>query len=184
MSTNRKSLLLLLIVVFLIALVGGAYFAGRRSVAVPADNHHTATTTTAATSTTDTPTTSTTTVASQPTTTTGRPTVSRSVLAACSSIGGTPVEGQDNWYILGPTYLNPECKNVPYIGPDGETYYDDFPLTQAGISTTDVYGNSTHSALGGLAATESECATGQYPEANPGVDSPGAWDSSLGLCLP
>jgi hypothetical protein len=52
------------------------------------------------------------------------------------------------------------------------------------LSSTDVYGSSTASSLGGTAATKSECTTGQYPDANPGVDSPGVWDSSLGLCLP
>jgi hypothetical protein len=115
---------------------------------------------------------------------TTEPTVPAAVLATCSRVGGTPVEGQDNWYILGPTYLNPECNNVPYIGIDGMTYYDNFPLTTTGISSTDVYGNSTSSSLGGTAASQSECSTGHYPQANPGVDAPGVWNSQLDLCLP
>ena len=179
---NRKFLVLIVVVVALF-LVAGAYFLGRRAAATHAGTNG-AVTSTAAAPTIVTPTTNTTSTGNPPSTTSAKPTVPASVLAACSRIGGTSVEGQDNWYILGPTYLNPECKNVPYIGPDGETYYDSFPLTQSEVSTTDVYGNSTASFLKGNAATKNECATGQYPEANPGVNSPGYWDSQLGLCLP
>jgi hypothetical protein len=177
---NRKWLLPTVAVVVL-AIASGAYFVGRTTAGTPSGSPHAVSSSTT-TSTTTPPTTSTT--DNPPTTTAAEPTVPATVLAACSRIGGTPVEGQDNWYILGPTYIDPQCDNVPYIGPDGETYYDTFPLTQSGLSSTDIYGSSTASSLGGTAATKSECATGQYPDANPGVDSPGVWDSALGLCLP
>jgi len=175
---NRKWLLPTVVVVVL-AIAAGAYFVGRATAGSPPSSRHGLTSST--TSTTTPPTTSTTT---PPITTAAKPTVPATVIAACSRIGGAPVEGQDNWYILGPTYLNPECKNVPYIGPDGETYYDDFPLTDSGISPTDVYGYTAATAFDGTAATESECNSGNYPEANPGVDTPGNWDSSIGICLP
>jgi hypothetical protein len=185
---NQKWLLPTIVIVVL-AIAIGAYFLGRTTAGTPSSSNHAVTSSTTTsiatpptTSTTDNPDTTPTTAA--PTKTPTGPTVPASVIAACSRIGGTPVEGQDNWYILGPTYLNPECKNVPYLGPDGETYYDDFPLTDSGISSTDIYGNSAATAFGGTAATESECNSGNYPEANPGVDTPGNWDPNIGLCLP
>lgn len=199
---NRK-IWLPIVIVTAIVLVGAAYFVGRGTATSASRIHGAATSSTAAPTkaapstvapiaaspstvapasalqSTNAPPTS-----RSSTSNAAEPTVPPAVLAECSRVGGTPVEGQDNWYILGPTYLNPECKDVPYIGPDGMTYYDDFPLTMAGISSTDVYGVSTASLLGGSAATESECSTGNYPEANPGVNTPGTWDSQLGLCLP
>lgn len=178
MNRNR---LLTTIVVAALAIAAGAYFVGRTTVGTPSGSPHPAPSTTSTSTITPPPTTTTV----QPSATSSpEPTVPATVIAACSRIGGTPAEGQDNWYILGPTYISPQCKNVPYIGPDGETYYDTFPLTQSGVASTDIYGNSTASFLKGNAATQTECITGQYPEANPGVDFPGVWDSSLGLCLP
>jgi hypothetical protein len=47
-----------------------------------------------------------------------------------------------------------------------------------------VYGYTAATAFNGTAATESECTSGNYPEANPGVNTPGDWDSQIGLCLP
>lgn len=189
----KRMIRLPILVVVVLALVGVSYFVGR-GAATSSPRIHGGATSTTVTPTTVTPTTAPLTSepqttnappsSSPPTSNTSSPTVPAAVLATCSRIGGTPVEGQDNWYILGPTYLNPECKNVPYIGPDGATYYDDFPLNKSGVSSTDIYGSSTASSLGGSAATESECSTGNYPEANPGVNTPGIWDSQLGLCLP
>jgi hypothetical protein len=112
------------------------------------------------------------TTASSPPTQTTVPTAA---LTACSRIGGEPRQGgQDNGYILGPTYLNPACLNVPYIGTDGQTYYVNLPLNESGpVGIGSVTG----------AANETECHTGDYPMANPGVISSGNWSVQLDLCL-
>jgi hypothetical protein len=68
------------------------------------------------------------------------------------------------------------CQNVPYLGSDGATYY----LTLAVSS----HGALEQASTAGSGSTEAECRSGQYPDANPGVGSPGHWDAQLGLCLP
>ena len=108
----------------------------------------------------------------------GHPVASAQALAECRAIGGNPVEGQDNWYILGPTYIDPTCKDIPYLGPDGATYYINLPIGPDSIEAAVIaYPGGTFSA------TEQECDSGDYPEANPGVNTPGHWSAALGLCL-
>jgi hypothetical protein len=109
------------------------------------------------------------------TTTPAGPTVPAAAIADCAEIGGSPRQGGwDKLYIAGPTYLDPACLDVPYIGTDGMTYYVDLPLGSSGPEPVNMRGTT---------ASEEECRTGSYPMANPGVNTPGSWDAALGLCL-
>lgn len=90
---------------------------------------------------------------------------SPSAIAQCSGLGGTPaVQGGA-----------PACSNVPYLGPDGATYYVDLPLPPSGPQPV---------AMNGTSATQAECDSGNYPMGNSGSGPPGRWDGSLVLCLP
>ena len=101
-------------------------------------------------------------------------TVPASAQAACTALGGVNDLGST-------VYGNdPYCYNVSYIGTDGTQYLDSFPYTVSSVSTTDIYGNSPGNVVG--AATRQECASGNYPMANPGVNTPGVWNTSMELC--
>jgi hypothetical protein len=67
------------------------------------------------------------------------------------------------------------CGNVPYIGTDGMTYY----LLNVSWPATGPLDMS-----GAYAATQAECAAGSYPDSNPGVNTPGRWNTTLGICQP
>ncbi len=92
------------------------------------------------------------------------PVTSPSAIAACEAIGGTPTALESG---------SATCHNVPYLGPDGATYYVDLPLDTTGPERVDLYGTG---------ATESECETGNYPMG--GTGAAGRWDGALGLCFP
>ena len=95
--------------------------------------------------------------------------------AGCVADGGQAV-----WDYAGePVYpgppSDPVCRNVPYIGTDGMTYYLlNVAWPPAGPLDTS----------GSYAATQAECDTGSYPDANPGVNAPGQWNAALGICQP
>jgi hypothetical protein len=100
--------------------------------------------------------------------------VPASAQAACTALGGVNDLGST-------IYGNaPYCYNVPYIGTDGTQYLDSFPYTVSGVSTTDIYGNPPGHVVG--AATQQECVSGDYPMANPGVNTPGVWTARMELC--
>jgi hypothetical protein len=126
-----------------------------------------------------------------PTSTTNTPTVPTTVVGAgainaisvaaakaCDQLGGSPFSGNSNYAD------SAVCEDVPYIGSDGAKYRDNFPFTALGVSTTDIYGNPPGSLAGGFSATRQECQSGDYPEANPGVNTPGVWNSQFELCQP
>jgi hypothetical protein len=101
--------------------------------------------------------------------------VPASAQAACTALGGVNDLGST-------IYGNaPMCYDVTYIDSDGSSYDDNFPYTVSGVSTTDIYGNPP----GHIASTtRQECLSGDYPDANPGVNTPGVWNSQFELCLP
>ena len=85
------------------------------------------------------------------------PAVRSREVQSCAAAGGYPAND-------GPFGgLEPEitqCKQVPYVGTDSATYYETVPFDSAGnFQPPTAYG----------AATQDECASGSYPDANPGA---------------